>query len=506
MKRMLIPLLFVAALLEATCGAQAQKARPAAVAGSFYPSGPKELASMVDGLLAKAKTPEIRDLVALVSPHAGLVYSGGVAAHAYALLKGRPVERVVVIAPSHIESFGFTSVYDGVAYQTPLGDVPVDQAFASKLTLSSRLIQLSGRGHTPAGGRAEHAIEVQLPFLQRVLGRFRLVPIVMGRHDYEACRALGVALAKNIEGTGTIIVASSDLSHYHPYAEAVRLDRKTLNAITEWDYVSMVRNFERGAWEACGGGPIVAAMIAAERLGANEAKVLHYANSGDTSGDRSQVVGYGAVAFYRGGAKQETAAPVPPIGQAEKAELFRIAHESVEAAVMRKKLPEYDKSRYPVLDEERGVFVTLRINGQLRGCVGYPAPVKPLALAVREVAAAAAVEDGRFEPVSAKELRRLEYEISVLSPLRRVRDIKEIQIGRDGLLVKQGRYEGLLLPQVAVEQGWDRRQFVEETCQKAGLSPNAWKDEQTDIFRFTALVFEEHASAPPAPAQSRPQP
>ena len=149
------------------------------------------------------------------------------------------------------------------------------------------LIKLSSRGHTPTPQGAEHALEVELPCLQRVLGDFQLVPVVMGDQSYESSRALGVALAKLIQGGDTLIVASSDLSHYHPYDEAVRIDHKTLNALQDWDYLSMSRNFETRVWEACGGGPIVAAMIAAERLGANQAEVLKYANSGDITGDRS---------------------------------------------------------------------------------------------------------------------------------------------------------------------------------------------------------------------------
>ncbi len=228
---------------------------------------------MVDEFLARAAPPAIKEpVLALVSPHAGYVYSGGVAAHSYALLKGRKFDRVVVISPSHVEAFNFSSVYDGDAYATPLGTIPVDKAFAAKLASLNPSIKLSSRGHAASGGQAEHALEVQLPFLQRVLGPFKLVPIVMGQQDYDTCRALGVSLAKLIQGPDTLLVASSDLSHFHPYDIAVKLDRKTLQAIEEWDYLSMSRNFELRVWEACGGGPIVAAMIAAERLGANRAR------------------------------------------------------------------------------------------------------------------------------------------------------------------------------------------------------------------------------------------
>ena len=218
---------FVLVRPRGASSAESAKVRPAAVAGSFYPADPTELAKMVDGFLAKAAPPPLTDVVALVAPHAGYEYAGQVAAYSYALLKGRKFDRVVVIAPSHYEAFGFSSVYDGAAYTTPLGQVPVDRAFAAKLAAMSKSSSFRGLGHTPTPDKPEHALEDQLPFLQRVLGQFQLVPIVMGDQSYETCRALGLALAKLIQGTNTLIVASSDLSHYHPYDEAVKIDHKT---------------------------------------------------------------------------------------------------------------------------------------------------------------------------------------------------------------------------------------------------------------------------------------
>jgi AmmeMemoRadiSam system protein A len=322
-----------------------------------------------------------------------------------------------------------------------------------------------------------------------VLGQFQLVPIVMGDQSYENCRALGLALAKLIPGTNTLIVASSDLSHYHPYADAVKLDHKTLKAIEEWDYLSMARNFESRVWEACGGGPIVAAMIASERLGASQAKVLDYANSGDTSGDKTRVVGYGAVAFVKAPARAAASEAPFSLSQREKDELLNIARRSVESSVRDHKQYEYSPVGFETLAQERGAFVTLKEKGQLRGCIGYVAPIKPLYITVRDVAAFAALRDTRFRPVSTSELGALQYEISVLSPLHRVLDINEIRVGQHGLIMKRGDTEGLLLPQVPVEEKWDLATFLEQTCYKAGLPKNAWQDADTDIFRFTALVF-----------------
>ena len=466
--------------------------RPAAVAGSFYPADPKDLAKTVDDFLARATPPPIDGTIqAIVSPHAGYEFSGAVAANGYALVKGKHYDRVVVIAPSHVDGFSFVSVYNGDAYQTPLGTVPVDKAFCKKL-VSGDVVQLSTRGHVIPGERGEHALEDELPFLQRAIGGFKLVPIIMGDQSYEASRTLGLALAREIKGSNTLIVASSDLSHFHPYDDAVKLDHKTLRAIQDWDYLSMSENFERRVWEACGGAPIVAAMIASERLGASEPHLLKYANSGDVTGDKTRVVGYSSWVFVKPPKARAGAAPAFTLSDAEKDGLLKLARQSVETAVKDRKLYENVPLNFESFSRELGAFVTLKEHGDLRGCIGYIAPVRPLAETVRDVAAAAAVQDPRFPPVTAAELSQLEYEISVLSPLRRVLDVTQIQVGRDGLIMKRGDKSGLLLPQVPVEQHWDRKTFLEETCHKAGLPTNAWQDRDTDIFSFTALVFGEH--------------
>lgn len=472
-----------------------EKIRKAAVAGKFYPSDRKILTATIDSLLARVPARNVEgEILAALAPHAGYPYSGPVAAYTYAALKGRKYARVVVIAPSHYDGFDFTSVYNGDAYETPLGRVSVDKEFARQLVKSNPTIRLSDRGHDSAAAAEEHSVEVQLPWLQRALGEFELVPIVMGSQSYEDSRALGVALARLIHGNDTLILASSDLSHYHPYDDAVRIDNKTLSALTSWDYFSMARNFRQRIWEACGGAPIVAAMIAAERQGANRIEVLGSANSGDTSGDRSRVVGYGAAVFVKG--KPDSAAQSPfDVSEPARAGLLALARKSVEYFVEQKALyepgPIAGAELNTELNQDRGAFVTLTEEGALRGCIGYTSSAKPLYMTVRDTATLASIRDPRFAPVSQEELPKLKYEISVLSPLRRVADIEQINIGQHGLLVKNGPNEGLLLPQVPVERNWDRRTFLEQTCRKAELMPDCWKDENTDLFVFTAVVFGE---------------
>jgi AmmeMemoRadiSam system protein B/AmmeMemoRadiSam system protein A len=415
-----------------------------------------------------------------------------VAATGYSALKGRKVRRVVVIAPSHYESFGYSSVYDGEIYATPLGEAPVDREFGRRLAAQSSLIKLAKNGHISSGDRGEHALEVELPFLQRTLGSFQLVPVVMGEQDYQASRALGTALARVITGPDTLIVASSDLSHFHPYDQAVQLDHATLGAIEQGDYLTLSHNLESRTWEACGGGPIVAAMIAAERLGATQVKVLKYANSGDINGDRGRVVGYGAVALLRSPRTGKPGAQPIVFSRDGQQQLLQLARQSAETAVREGKLLDPPAMNDASLVTPRGAFVTLTKKSQLRGCIGYTVPVKPLYLTVRDVAAFAALRDSRFPPVRASELSDLEYEISVLTPFRRMQDLNELRIGEHGLLVRKGDQMGVLLPQVATEQHWGRQTFLEQVCLKAGLPENAWRDQETDVFLFSATVFGDH--------------
>lgn len=487
--------LFLSGLLLGGCMGQENKTREPAVAGSFYPAEPAALGKMVDGFISQAgPAKDAGEVVGLISPHAGYVYSGPVAAYAYAQIAGKDIERVVVIAPSHYQSFSGVSIYSGDQYKTPLGSIPVDTEFAQKLALLSSQFRLSGDGHTfrnPAG-QGEHAIEVQLPFLQRTLKNFKLVPIVMGQPRsveelYDTPRALGVALARLITDRRTLLVASSDLSHYHGYNEANVMDHKLADAIRDWDFMSISRNLGNRQWEACGGFPIIAVMIASQRLGANQARILKQANSGDTSGPRDSVVGYLAAAFVKDSVQRKS--EDYSLGANEQAHLLSIARDSVKAAVVNRTELACTDGGFPTLSQDRGAFVTLTRGGKLRGCVGYTAPVKPLYEAVRDVAAYAAIHDSRFLPVTASELDSLDYEVSVLSPLRRIASIDEIEVGKHGLLIRKGSYEGLLLPQVPTENNWDKLTFLQNLCYKAGLPPNAWKDEDADIFSFTAYVF-----------------
>lgn len=274
----------------------AEKIRRPAVAGMFYSGNPETLEREVAVFLESAN-PEhnVQKVYGLVSPHAGYMYSGGVAARAYRQIMDRHYDVVVVISPSHHVYFEKVSVYNGDYYQTPLGMIPVDKELSLLLADADPQIIYSSIGHEGQ----EHALEVQLPFLQNVLDEFRLLPIVMGNQNDENIIALANAMSKVLSGQKALIVASSDLSHYHSYDVAVRMDSIVIEHINNFTEDNLYDDLASGVCEMCGGGPVIAMMKACRNLGADKSKVILYRNSGDVTNERSQVVGYLAAMLYR---------------------------------------------------------------------------------------------------------------------------------------------------------------------------------------------------------------
>lgn len=274
----------------------AEKPREAVVAGSFYPDNPAALSQMIARFLENTQKENLKNIRGLVCPHAGYIYSGQIAACSYRQIEGMDYDCAVIIAPSHSEFFNYCSVYEGSAYQTPLGTINVDTKRAELLTRAAEntdTLKLSSTGH-----RREHSLEVQLPFLQVVLGNISIVPVVMGNQDKINIESLGNALGSAFRNDNVLIVASTDLSHYHDYNTASALDRKVVEYVEKFDILSFIDAVDKESVEMCGGGPVAAAMIACSLFGANKSKVLCYGNSGDTSGDRGAVVGYLSAVFY----------------------------------------------------------------------------------------------------------------------------------------------------------------------------------------------------------------
>jgi AmmeMemoRadiSam system protein B/AmmeMemoRadiSam system protein A len=472
--------------------------RKPAVAGQFYSSDPDALRREVETMIERADPPTVTgDIFALISPHAGYVYSGQVAAYGYSLLKKGQFGTVVVISPCHVEYFRFASIYDGGAYETPLGQVEVDRELSEDIASRSDLVRIGPEGHgTGTRGRGEHSLEVQIPFLQVALGDFKIVPIVMGDQSADVVYGLAEALAGALAGRDVLIVASTDLSHFHDDGSARRLDGEFIRSLEAFDAAGLMQAIGSGRTEACGGGPSAAAMIASARLGATGCTVLKYANSGDVSGDRGSVVGYVSAVITGNRAEISPHSRGGSVGEDVDRDtrifLLRYAR-SVIKKTLGMETGELATPDSPILGEKRGGFVTLKKDGRLRGCIGYIDAVKPLLETIGEMAYSAAFSDYRFDPVSREEVDDLEIEISVLSPVREIKDPSEIEVGRDGIIISAVGKRGLLLPQVAVEYGWDRNTFLDQTCVKAGLPRGAWKKSATTIEIFSAEIFSEES-------------
>ncbi len=269
--------------------------RHSVIAGSWYPGEPRQLRAMLGGFFDEVPEQPLQgDLVGLIAPHAGYVYSGQVAAYAYAQLRNRSFARVVVVSPVHRLYGGRFAVTDKAYYETPLGLVAVDEEMIRSVERHVRLNRMSSD--------MEHSLEIQLPFLQYVQGESQLTPIMMGDQDWDSIAELGQALSEAIAGRGkgeVLLVASTDLSHFHRYDVAVQLDQLVVDRITAYDPEGLATALATRKCEACGGGPVAAVMVAARHLGANRAVLLKYLNSGDVTGDRSSVVGYVSAALLR---------------------------------------------------------------------------------------------------------------------------------------------------------------------------------------------------------------
>ena len=348
-------------------------------------------------------------------------------------------------------------------------------------------------------------MENQLPFLQRVCEDLRIVPIVINEPALENAQLLSEALVKALEGKKALLVGSTDLSHYHPYEEARRIDEIALGVICSLDPKRVLNSPQECARAGipnveltmCSRGAVMTAMLAAKALGANRATVLKYANSGDTPfGSREGVVGYGSVMFWRGeeGSRSFTLPALSPASEGgvlkseDQAALLALARETLKQFLNQAIVPEFTPTS-PVLLQEQGAFVTLEKEGELRGCVGRLVANQPLYLTVQRMALGAALEDERFPPVNSHELPNLDIEISVLSPLKQITNPEEMEVGRHGVVLQAQERQAVFLPQVAPEQGWDREELLRQLCKKAELPEDAWKD--GTLYVFTAQVFGE---------------
>jgi len=477
--------------------------REPAVAGKFYPDSASKLRLAIEKFLQDALPAKTEDAVAIIVPHAGYIYSGQICADAFMQVKGKQYDVIVILGTNHTSpGYEKISLHPGTGFRTPLGIAPIDGDIVSQLLAADPAdCMLDKSLHA-----REHSIEVIVPFVQVVFPEAKIVPVVVGSPDVVMCTRFGQALAEVLRNKRALIVASSDLSHYPAAEDAVAVDTETLKAITKLDPASlhsviqsqMNRRVPNLYTCACGEAPIMAAMAAAKSLGATRGVVVSYANSGDAAvGNRSEVVGYGAVILTKSHSEKDIgSADVPSpaprsesLSSSDKKALLVFARETISRIFSTDTVP-LARGFSANLEQPRGVFVTLKKKNELRGCIGRIIGDERLCKLTGAMALQAAFNDSRFSPVTADELPEIEIEISVLTPLKEVSGPEQIVVGRDGVvLVKEGR-SAVFLPQVATEQGWNREEMLDNLCRKAGLPAGGWKH-GAKLSTFQAVVFSE---------------
>ncbi len=475
----------------------AQDIKEPNAAGTFYPADPQELSSTIDGYFKDADA-EIfgGNIFALISPHAGYEFSGKVAAFGYKQIKNIPYKTVIIIGPSHYYGFDGVSIYPSGKFRTPLGDVEIDNGLTGKLLdLDSNINFL------PEAFAKEHSIEVQIPFLQKVLSNFKIVPIVMGDCNLSLCQKLADGLKTITAGRSDIlIVISTDMYHGYDYSQADKIDDLTIDYLKKMDAEGLYLGLRDNKLQLCGGFPAVVALILAGDLGYNKINILKHTNSAETTGKKIKglwTVGYLSAFIEQHSNISKCSVSTTAEGDSgmlnkkQKQELLKLARNSIRTYLETKeKIPV--KTVDPVLNTKMGAFVTLHENGQLRGCIGNLAGTQSLYLNIRDMAIEAAIGDPRFTSLTPEEIEHVEIEISALSPMQRAASADEIILGIHGVLVKRGFRTGVFLPQVAAETGWSKEEFLSYLCsQKAGLPKDAWKDKDTELYVFTAEVFSE---------------
>jgi AmmeMemoRadiSam system protein B/AmmeMemoRadiSam system protein A len=503
--------------------------RPPAVAGSFYPSDPGQLRAMVEDFLARARrgagnsaarAPALDEqVVAILVPHAGYVFSGLTAACAFAACEGREYDTVILIGTPHTAPIRGAAVFCGRGFATPIGVVPVDTRFTRAITAASPLIR-----DDPTPHAAEHSLEVQLPFLVSVLKGARIVPIlVMG--DTATLRSVARSLIETIRKTPggfsrTLIVISSDLAHYPTAADALASDREILTAFCSLDPDALLaadrsimeRKMPNLVCSMCGLNTAYVGLELARAAGATAARLLDTRTSADagvSGATADKVVGYGAVLITRPARAKGTdriesrVQLLEPLDSYEQKVLLGIARQSIEEYLKTGKKTAFTApANCPHLLENRGCFVTLydvskpeQAAGnklKLRGCVGNIDPRVPLVTLAPQLALSSAFEDPRFPPLKVTELRGLRIEISVYrTGLVPIASAEEFETRTHGIVLRVGGAEATFLPQVAAEQGWDTTATLENLCLKAGLRRDAWKSREARLFVYQTQIFRE---------------
>ena len=466
--------------------------RQPCVAGQFYPGKANELRGELESFFARALPRTGKNPLAIVTPHAGYVFSGQVAANSFnQIAPESKFERIFIIGSSHRTYFDGASIYNIGNYKTPLGTVEVDRELATQLINDHKVFEFREDAHT-----SEHSLEVQLPFLQfHLKNDFKIVPIIIASQTEKTIKKIAEAL-KPFFNSNNLFVISSDFSHYPSYDEANIIDQITADAIASNspDIFMEILSKNEGkkvpglATSMCGWSSMLAILNITHEMPGIEINPLYYKNSGDALyGDKNRVVGYWAIAIN--GTKENSG--TFKLTDQDKKDLLNIARNTIQAKIMGKPIPEIDAENFSsTLKEQTGAFVSLHSNGQLRGCIGQFNPTIPLYKVVQDAAISAATKDYRFSPVKPKELSKIEIEISVLTPMKKIDSIDEIVLGRHGIYIKKGYNAGTFLPQVADNTGWNIEEFLGHCSRdKARIGWDGWKT--ADIFIYEAIIFDE---------------
>ena len=466
---------------------ETQKVRKPAVAGSFYPSTAKEINAMLDPWLRPSggKAPQ-----ALIVPHAGYVFSGEVAASAYNRIpRGHAYKRIFLLGPSHRVGFAGASVDTLYSYaETPLGRVPIDVSTGEELIERGKGVFVSRRD----AHDGEHCLEVQLPFLQKLFEELPpVVPIVIGTQRLGLLREMAGVLEPYFTEENLFII-SSDFSHYPSYEDAKASDLYLAEAICGGgleEFLQALTQISKRGYvgqntAACGACAIAVLLAMMDAQGRDHFSAEHvmYRNSGDSPyGDKDRVVGYNAISVTREGLFHFT--------DGEKRAMVAAARSAIYTSLGL----EFDGDAAPVgilKEKGYGVFVTLHLNGRLRGCIGRFVSDDSLHATIREMAQSAAFHDPRFPSLSRSEATRVDIEVSVLSPLKKISSVDEFQLGRDGIYMIKGSRHGTFLPQVAEETGWDTEEFLGHCARdKAGIGYYGWKE--ADLYTYQTEVVKE---------------
>jgi len=462
--------------------------RKPAVAGTFYPATATALNLQLSMLFENVMRVPDPEVAALIVPHAGYVFSGSVAASAYAKLnRQKQYKNIFIIGRSHRKYFEGVSVFPHGNYITPSGLVEINEETASQLIEGNKFIYYNEEADS-----TEHSLEVQLPFLQYWLNNeFRIVPMIIGSDDPSISTQLAEALRPWFNADNLFVI-STDFSHYPTYDMACKTDTETANAIVANDAQLLKKCCDKGnaflsgnlQTALCGAAAVQTLLHLTRDNKEISLEKIVYKNSGDVpQGDKDRVVGYWAISASR---KNDTLV----ITEQDKNQMFRLVKESIKEAIGKSNsiLPGLEYTG--ILNQHLGVFVTLRNNGKLRGCIGRFNPKQPLYQTLKDVAISSATKDYRFDAVTKEELDEIDIEISILTPLKKIRSVDQIQLGKHGIYIKNGLNSGTFLPQVALEMRWTKDEFLGHCARdKAGIEWDGWKT--AELFTYEAIVIRQ---------------